>query len=80
MNQDEILTKITEIMRETFNSPTLELTLEMTAKDIKGWDSLKNIWLIVAIEEAFSVKLSTSEVISIESVADYIKLIHEKSA
>ncbi|MBF0445816.1 MAG: acyl carrier protein [Magnetococcales bacterium] len=80
MNQDEILVKITEIMRETFNTPSLTLTPEMTAKDIKGWDSMKNIWLIVAIEEAFGVKLSTAEVISIESVADYIKLIEEKSA
>ncbi|MBF0381662.1 MAG: acyl carrier protein [Magnetococcales bacterium] len=80
MNQDEILTKITEIMRETFNSPTLELTPDMTAKDIKGWDSMKNIWLIVAIEEAFGVKLSTSEVISIESVTDYINLIQQKQS
>ena len=79
MNSDEILQKIAGIMRETFNTPSLEITPEMTAKDIKGWDSMRNIWLIVAIEEGFNIKLSTSEVIKMESVGDYVALIQEKS-
>ncbi len=80
MNTEEILEKLTNIMRETFNAPALNIAPAMTAKDIKGWDSMKNIWLIVAIEDSFAIKLSTAEVISLESIADYVRLIQAKSA
>jgi acyl carrier protein len=78
MNSEEIIAKITEIMRETFSTPTLVISPEMTAKDVKGWDSMKNIWLIVAIEESFDIKLTTSEVIRVETIADYVTLIQDK--
>ncbi|MBF0357887.1 MAG: acyl carrier protein [Magnetococcales bacterium] len=78
MNSDEILAKITTIMRETFNAPALVISPEMTAKDVKGWDSMKNIWLIVAIEDSFNIKLTTSEVIKVESISDYVALIQDK--
>jgi acyl carrier protein len=78
MSADDILAKLSDIMQETFNISGLELAPAMTAKDVKGWDSMSNIRLVVAVEEAFAVSLSTSEVIGIENVGNFVALIQEK--
>ncbi|MBF0447400.1 MAG: acyl carrier protein [Magnetococcales bacterium] len=80
MNADEILVELTEIMRETFNTPSLEVNPGMNAKDVKGWDSLSNIRLIVSIEEHFNIRLSTSEVMQLQNIGSFIDLIAKKTA
>ena len=44
----------------------------MTAADVQGWDSLRHIELIVAVETAFSVRFKTVEVSRLQTVGDLI--------
>lgn len=78
MTKDEIIQKMTEIMRETFNMPDLNVVPELTSKDVKKWDSLSNIRLIVSVEEAFDIRFSTSEVVGLENVGAFIDLVSLK--
>jgi acyl carrier protein len=50
----------------------------MTADDVDAWDSLTHIDLIVAVEKAFRIKLSTSSVRGLKNVGDFIALITSK--
>lgn len=79
MNDDQILADLTEIFRETFLRDDLELKPELTAADVEGWDSFKHIEIIMAVEERFSIKMSTRELDNLRSVGDLLGLIRAKS-
>ena len=44
----EIYGALTEIFRDVFNRDDLALKPELTAKDVPGWDSFKQIEIIMA--------------------------------
>jgi acyl carrier protein len=70
--------KIHAVFREVFDNETLELFDEMQAKDVEGWDSLTHISLIMAIEEAFSIKFSTREVMGFNNVGEMLDSLRGK--
>ena len=47
---------------------------------MKGWDSIKHISLIIAIEDRFGVKLKTAEIDGLKNVGDLQRIVRAKSA
>ena len=54
-----------------------EVTEELTPNDVENWDSFNALLLVTELENAFSVKFTTAEVVSVKCVGD-IKKILEK--
>jgi acyl carrier protein len=77
-NQEQIETELTRIFRDIFDDPTLVPREDMTAGDVEGWDSLNHINLIVAIERAFRIKLTLSEIQRLQNVGALMQLIAQK--
>ena len=69
---DAITPRLQEVFREVFRQPDLTISRTMTAADVQGWDSLRHIELIVAVETAFSVRFKTVEVSRLQTVGDLI--------
>lgn len=67
--------KVTEIFRDIFDNPELTITQTTNAKDIKAWDSLANINLIVAMEKEFKIKFNIQEIKQLKNVGGMIELI-----
>jgi acyl carrier protein len=78
MTAPEIEAGLTEIFRETFADPGLVLAPEMSAKEIEGWDSLKMVIIILAVEERFGIELRTREMDALRCVGDFFSLIERK--
>ena len=78
MNKDEIIRRLTGIYHEVFNDNTIELSDEMTANDIEGWDSLTHLRLIMQIEKEFSIKFATSDIKKAGNVGQLIVAIEER--
>ncbi len=70
--------KILTVFREVFDNDKLEIFNEMQAKDVKGWDSLTHISLIMAVEETFEIRFSTKEVMSFQNVGEMLDCIRLK--
>lgn len=79
MSPVEIHQKLTEIFRDVFDNPSLEIGASTTASDVEDWDSLTHINLIVAAEKAFSVSFTTKEVKTLTNVGDFIRLIAHRT-
>jgi acyl carrier protein len=75
MDESQIYSRLAEIFEDVFDDDTIELTPELSAKDVDGWDSLTHIRLLLTIEKAFKVKFSTSEIGKLENVGDLVSLI-----
>ena len=42
---------------------------------IAGWDSVRQIEIVVALEDAFDIELSTSEILRLRSVRDILTVL-----
>lgn len=78
MTDQDILGTLTKIFRELFDDNSLVLTVDTNAEQILGWDSLKMISIVVAVEERFGVSFHSREVDKLENIRDLITLIHKK--
>ena len=78
MREIEIYQKLTKIFHDVFDDDSVVLTSELTANDVKEWDSFNHINLIVAVEQAFKIKFQTAELESMKNVGHLVSLIEKK--
>jgi acyl carrier protein len=78
MNDSEILSTITTIIRDVLELPDLNVTLRTSAEEVDEWDSMTHIQLISAIEGKYKVRFALGELQSLKNVGDMIELIKKK--
>ena len=72
--------KLNEVFQQVFQNATLAIRPETTADDIAGWDSVMHVSLVLAVEQAFQVRFTSSEIANLQSVGDLINLITTKQS
>lgn len=72
------LAQLQEVFRNVFDDDELVIALETTAQDIEAWDSVQHVTLMMEVEDAFKVRLSTSEMAYLKNVGDLVELIDRK--
>lgn len=77
MNQ-KIIDSITPIFREVFDDPSLIVTKDLSANDVKNWDSLNHITLIVELETLTGLSFSADELVNLRNVGDFVQLLVDK--
>ena len=75
MNTEEILNGVFQLV---FEDDTIQITDEMTADDIDGWDSLSHVNLIVAVETQFKIRFNQKELLTFKNVGDLLRSIESK--
>ena len=75
-----IYAALTENFHDVFLRDDLVLTPDLTAKQVKGWDSFKQIEIIMASEEKWGIKFNTRELDSLRCVGDLATLVRTKTA
>jgi acyl carrier protein len=80
MQQQEIYARLTKVFRDVFDDESLVVTPEMTANDVKEWDSVNHITLVVAVEEEFGIKFKTAELEKMKNVGHMVEQIEKKLA
>ena len=78
MSREKIVLKLTEIFREVFRDNDIVISDQMTAADVKRWDSISNINMIIMVEEKFHINVTTKEIAGIVNVGDLIAVIERK--
>jgi acyl carrier protein len=79
MSEDAFYPVLTEIFRDVFMRP-VALRPELTARDVPGWDSFKQIEIIVALEERYGIKFHTRELDALHNVGDLVRVLAQKTA
>ena len=75
MTREEAFAKLDEVFQDIFDDDTIHVKDETTAADIKGWDSLEHINLVVAVEQKFGIEFNTEEVNSFKNVGEMMDTI-----
>jgi acyl carrier protein len=76
----EIYSGLTEIFHDVFMRDDIVLSPELTAKQVQGWDSFKQIEIIMASEEKWGIKFNTRELDSLRCVGDLASMVVKKAS
>ena len=66
------------IFQQVFDDDSIELTLQTSANDIEGWDSMSHVNLILAIENKFKNRFNQKELLLMQNVSDLLQAINNK--
>ena len=77
--EEIVYTELTEVFHDVFMRDDIVLSPGLTAKQVQGWDSFKQIEIIMASEEKWKIKFNTRELDSLLSVGDLAKMIVAKT-
>lgn len=70
--------QLNEIFCEVFDDDDIQISPEMTANDVDGWDSLSHVNLIVTIEQRFNIRFTQKELLTLRNVGDLLAIVGGK--
>lgn len=80
MSDDEIYAALREIFADVFLRDDIVLSPNLTADDVDGWDSFKQVEIIMSCQERFGIKLSTREIDGLRSLEDLVAVLKAKES
>lgn len=80
MDRKIITATVQQIFRDVLDNESLVISDHLTATEVDGWDSLAHISLLTAIEKAFSIRFSLSEIDGFSCIGDIIDCTTRKTA
>jgi acyl carrier protein len=73
MTEQEILQKLTRVLRDVLADESIVLTMETRREDVANWDSFGYVTFIVAAEIECGVKFGVGEVESFENIGAIVR-------
>jgi acyl carrier protein len=70
--------KLKSVILEELELDDFDIVDTTTADKVPGWDSLRHVRVILAVEQAYGVRFRTLEVIRLKKVGDLQALIDRK--
>jgi len=78
MSRSDVLPRLQRVFDDTFLEK-VNVTPELSAKDVEEWDSLLHISLILAVEKEFGIRFRMGEVEATRNVGELADLIVRRS-
>jgi acyl carrier protein len=79
MTEAAVYEGLRDIFADVFLRDDIPLAPALTAKEVDGWDSFKQIEIIISVEERFGVKFTSREIDGLRSVGDLVAVVLSKA-
>ena len=79
MTREEIFKRLNSVFQDVFGDDTLTVNDSTTANDVEGWDSLRHISLLAAIEDEFDIEFSMGQTVKMKNVGEMVDYIEEEA-
>ncbi|MBN9482711.1 MAG: hypothetical protein BGO70_07540 [Bacteroidetes bacterium 43-93] len=79
MDKSLVLQEINKICQRVFRNESLTVTEDTTAKDVDGWDSISNLFLIDELEKNFNMKFELDDILNAQNIGDLATVISNKA-
>jgi acyl carrier protein len=67
---EQVMTEVNRIACQVLDNDSIKLRSDTTANDVKEWDSLNHIQLVVAIEKHFKIRFNFAELQKFKNVGE----------
>ncbi len=78
--EDVVYQKLHEVFADVFFRDDIKLSPDLTAKDVEGWDSYRQIEIVMATEEYFKFKFTSSELDNMRRLADLVRPVVQRGS
>ena len=78
MTKSELFSKVSIEMAAILRCDASLITPTTCAVDIKSWDSLNNVKLLIQLEKRFNIRFAGFEASTLQNVGDLVDLIAAK--
>jgi acyl carrier protein len=69
--------RVIQIISNVLNVPSTKLNLDSSPESIEQWESMKHIYLVLALEEEFSIQFDDEQISELQSVQSIITAIEK---
>ncbi len=75
MDRADILASIQDIVRETLDDDDVVLSETTKASDVRGWDSMNQLRIVMAVEKRYAVLFEVEEIEALADVGALVGLV-----
>ena len=79
MTKAEAMEALTPVFREVFDDDSIELSDDLTAADVDGWDSVEHFNLISEIESRFGMRFKMKEASGMKNVGELAEIVADRA-
>jgi acyl carrier protein len=72
--------RLANVIRAELRLPDLKLEDGMLAREVPGWDSLRHLSIIAAVEREFDIRLKSLDVMRLKNIGELQSLVDRKLA
>jgi len=76
----EVYEFLGQLFRDTFGRDDITVHPGLTAADVVGWDSFKQVEIVMALEERFRVRIQPRDVRNLENLGELVRVVQQKRA
>ncbi len=66
-----------KIVSNILRKEKISLSMDMTAPDVEGWDSLNHVQILFTIEEELGIQFPINEIQNLNTIGDLVKLMNK---
>lgn len=70
--------RLAELLAEILGLELAEIEPKLSKSDVGNWDSLRQMDLVVSLENEFEIRLEITDIVRMTSVAEIIEVLIEK--
>jgi acyl carrier protein len=75
-----VMEKLNQVFQVVFDDDSIQISPELTANEVDGWDSLSHVNLITTIEAKFNIMFSQKELLNHRNIGNLVADIERKLA
>lgn len=75
MEEAEIYEVLREIFADVFLRDDIPLSASLTAEDVSGWNSFKQVEIIMATEDRFGIRFTSTEIDGFRNLGDLVAAV-----
>ena len=80
MNRDQIQAQVIDTLATVLQCPPTALAADAARADLPGWDSLKHVEIMFALEDALGVEFDESELGELDSIPRIVDAVARRHA
>ena len=73
MSKELILLK--KVVSSILRRENISLSLDMTAHDVEGWDSLNHVQILFTLEQELGIQFPINEIQDLNNIGDLVELM-----
>jgi acyl carrier protein len=78
VDKAEVLLFLRGVFDRIFPGQVIDMTPHLCARDVVGWDSFRQVEILLALEERYAIRIRARELVSVEDVGQLADLTLQK--